>query len=242
MNRGLYTAATGMQMGQQWLDVVANNLANVSTNGFKRDEVTFEESFSRQVRLNAGYGPVAGELQSGPKASHTVTLQQRGATQMTNNPMDLAINSEVGMFAVQTPSGVAYTRDGSFDMNSEGLLVTKSGFPVLATDGTPIELPKGPVAFSAEGTIKDASGIVRQVAVMEGNFKKLGDNLYRAEGRPTAMTSPRIVTGAVEGSNVNVVETMVEMIQVQRIYEMAQRSVQQHDEASQQLIQRLLGS
>lgn len=226
-------------MGQQWMDVVANNLANISTHGFKEDRIAFEQSFAQELRSHAGGGPLLGELSAGTRVVGTFTNHTKGNVLQTGNPLDLAIDGERGMFAVQTPQGVQYTRDGSFTRNEEGRLVNRTGLPVLGADGRPIDLPKGSVSFGANGQIVDRAGESRQVGVFEGSFQKVGTNLYSATGEVEEIETPRVISAALESSNVDPVGTMVQMIQVQRIYEMAQRSVQQQDESTQQLIQRI---
>lgn len=221
------------------MDVVANNLANTTTTGFKRDEITFGEVFAREVRNDGGQGRIIGTLNSGPVADGTFTLMTRGATQMTGNPLDIAIDTVEGMFVVETPAGTRYTRDGSFTLNQAGELSTKSGYRVLDTSGRPIQMGSTGTRVSAEGVIQGPNGPQR-IAIVNGTFQKEGTNLFVAIGDPTPQENSRLVPGAIESSNVDAVRSMIEMIQVQRIYEMAQRSVQQHDEASQQLIQKLI--
>ncbi len=240
MNRGIYTAATGMQMGQQWLDVTANNLANISTKGFKAERIAFQQAFSQELRSHAGLGPSIGRMSAGTQTVGSFTQSTKGAVQPTGNPLDVALEEENALFAIQTSTGVQYTRDGAFTKNEEGLLVTRDGFPVLGSDGRTITLPTGKAGFEAGGMITDAEGVQRSLGVYQGDFSKLGAHRYVAAGQVTAIDSPKITAGALEGSNVDAVGSMVEMIKVQRLYEMAQRSVQQQDEMTQQLIQRMV--
>lgn len=237
MNRGLYTSATGMVASQQWMDVVSNNLANASTTGFKRDEVTFKESYLQQLRANGGSGASIGSMPSGPQPNGTFTIFDKGSMLMTGNPMDMAINTPEGMFAVQTLNGTRYTRAGSFVLNDQGTLVTPSGLPVLDERGNTIQITAGQFKVTSSGKISANDLAMGSIGVYTGDFRKEGNNLYTVSGVATAKTEPNIVAGAVESSNVNTVETMIEMIQVQRLYEMAQKSVQQHDEATKTLIE-----
>ena len=238
MNRGIYATATGMLASQKWLDVVANNLANVSTNGFKRDELAFQDAFVREMRLNGGKGAEIGSLGSGATLVQQYTVFEQGPINPTGNSLDVAINSEKGLFSVETPQGVRYTRDGSFGLDANRQLVTKQGFPVLDDNGNPIELPEGPVAITDNGTIRAGDLEVGKIGVYEGTFHKTAAGLYASLDAET-VAEPTLKAGALEGSNVNAVEAMIQMITVNRTFEMAQRSITQQDELTQRLINSL---
>lgn len=238
MNRGLYTAATGMAAGQAWLDSVAHNLANASTTGYKRDEMAFQESLLREMRDGGGEGRLLGTLQTGPEISATATVFERGATQTTGNGLDVSISTEKGMFAVQTPGAVMYTRAGNFGLDDQRQIVNPNGFPVLDASGNPITVSApGPVRITNDGSVTVGDQVLGKVAVFDGDWKKAGDSLFTAVGNVTAEPNAVLTPESIESSNVNVVSTMIEMVQVQRIYEMAQKSVQAHDEMSSKLIE-----
>ncbi len=236
MNRGLYTSATGMVACQQWLDVVTNNLANASASGFKRDEISFKESYMQHLRANGGNGGPIGDMPSGPEPIGTFTVFEKGSMLMTNNPMDVAIDTAEGMFAVQTPQGVRYTRSGAFTLSDDGTVVTQGGQPVLNSRGEKMQASAGKFAVTPNGEISSGNKVLGQIGIYNGDFHKTGNNLYSVNGEAKVQENPRLVPGAIESSNVNTVQTMIEMIQVQRLYEMAQKSIQQHDEASKTLI------
>src|SRR4051812_346013 len=123
MNRGIYSTASGMLAAQQSMDVITNNLANASTIGFKRDGIAFANAIEQQ--LQSGGGRI-GSLGTGPTSTGQYTVFEAGAIMATNNPLDVAIGSEKGTFAVQTGNGqIAYTRDGSFEIDANRQLVTK---------------------------------------------------------------------------------------------------------------------
>jgi len=237
MNRGLYTSATGMVACQQWMDVVANNLANASSTGFKRDEIAFKESYLQKMMTDGGLGGEIGSLQSGPVSLGTFTVFEKGAIQMTSNPLDLAIDSEEGMFAVQTTNGTRYTRSGAFTLSDDGTIVTQGGNPVLDKSGRTIQARGGKITIEPDGQVSDSKGVMGQIALYTGEFRKEGNAFYTVKDQAVLQDNPRMISGATESSNVNTVQTMIEMIQVQRLYEMAQKSVQQHDEASKSLIE-----
>lgn len=237
MNRGIYATATGMIAGQKWLDVVANNLANVSTTGFKRDELVFADAYVREMRLSGGRGATIGTLGSGTKLVAEYTIFEEGPINPTGNPLDVAIDSEKGLLGVQTPQGIRYTRDGSLQLDQDRRLVTKQGYPVLDDRNSPIELPEGRIEILGDGRVMAGDQEVGRIGVFEGTFDKAGGNLFAGSGQPVEEASLKV--GALEGSNVNAVEAMIEMIGVNRSFEMAQKSLIQQDELTQRLIQSL---
>jgi flagellar basal-body rod protein FlgF len=243
MERGIYATASGMIATQQWMDVISNNLANASTTGFKRDSIAFDEAMLREMQV--GKRPI-GDLGAGPVANKTVTIFERGTLESTGNPLDLAIDSDHGLFAVQTPAGTRYTRAGDFTLNASRLLVTKAGHPVLDQQGRQITVPSGQVLVGNDGTVTVGDSEVAKIGVFDCTrtskddlgFRKIGNNLYEAL-RPATALNAKIHAGVLEGSNVNAVESMVQMIAVSRSFELAQKSVIAQDELSQRLIQSL---
>ncbi len=235
MNRGIYATATGMLAAQRAMDVVANNLANASTNGFKRDAIAFNDAM---VQYLSGPNGVIGTLGSGAVEQAQYTVFHTGPISATGNPLDVALNSEAGAFAVQTQQGIRYTRDGSFGIDEQGLLVDGSGNPVLDERQNPIQMPEGSVRIKPDGEVLVDEKPVGVLGVFEGRFVKQGDNLF--VGFDIAATAEReIVWKSLEGSNVNPVAAMSEMITLNRAFEMAQRSIQQQDDLTQKLIQSL---
>jgi flagellar basal body rod protein FlgG len=235
MNRGIQTTATGMASAQKQLDVIANNLANSSTNGFKRDIVAFNEELERQ--LNSA-GRNIGTLSTGAVEQGEYTVFDAGPIQATHNPLDIAIPGEKGLFAVQSPQGVRYTRDGAFQLSESSEIVTKDGLPVLDEALRPITLPPGKIKVGTDGTVSVNDQPAGKIALFEGTFQKEGESLFIGLGtQPVADAEVR--PEALEGSNVNPVESMIQMIGLSRNFEMAQKSIQQQDELTQRLIQSL---
>lgn len=223
---------------QRQLDVVSNNLANVSTTGYKRQEIAFGATLEQALRANGGQGPMIGTMSMGAGGDMVYTAFQVGQIKQTGNPYDFALETEKGLFAVQTPNGTRYTRDGSFRLTEEGMLVTQDNYPVLSDTGEPIQLPMGEMTTQANGTISVDGIPVGRIGVFEGQFTKEGKNLFAsADARESETVSIR--WQAIENSNVNAVEAMAEMIQLQRRFELAQKSIQQQDELTQRLIQSL---
>lgn len=253
MWRGLYTAAAGMVTESTRTDVIANNLANVNTNGYKRDRAINEEfepmlirrindgkakddvtSF-KQFSLGDNPHPIVGSLGLGSCTPEIATDHAQGSFMTTGNPLDLAISGN-GYFMVQTPEGVRYTRDGSFRRSAAGEIVTVNGQQVLNQQGRPIFLPEGGVSISvtATGEVFVDNEFIDQLGFVEFNDRravlKQGNSLYYAqEGALPQNATGSIEQGALERSNANVVNEMVELIHNHRIYEAGSKAVTTQD-------------
>lgn len=224
------------------LEVISNNLANVGTTGFKRDALMFNEALERVLHADSGKGATLGNLGGGPDSRGTYTDFSMGTLSATGNALDLAVGGEKGMFAVQTPNGVMFTRAGSFTMNENREIVDLSGNPVLDDSQAPITLPEGVVSISPTGIIQVAGQEVGKIGIFDGKFMKEGEGLY-SSGNAAVMEDGtfRVEQGFIESSNVNAIEEMIQMIKLNRAFEMAQRSAQSQDESSGRLIQSLQG-
>lgn len=237
MNRGVYTAATGMIAQQRRLEIVANNLANVNTRGYKADRVTFGEAMSRAMNADAGSGAALGNLSSGASIRKEDVDFSQGSFETTGNALDVAIKGE-GMFAVGTPTGTQYTRDGAFRTDGANHLVTASGNDVLDADGKPIVLPGGPVEIDEKGAIhpKGKGDTIAKLGIFGGAFEKKGGNLYASDDAK-AVAAPSVVSGGLETANIEPISQMVEMIALQRGYETAQKMIQSQDDATGKLVE-----
>jgi flagellar basal-body rod protein FlgG len=257
--RALWISKTGLDAQQTKMDVIANNLANVSTNGFKRMRPVFEDLLYQTLRQPGAQSSELTRLPSGlqmgtgvrPVATENIFLQ--GGLQQTGNPRDVAIQGE-GFFQILLPDGtLAYTRDGAFQSDQDGQLVTASGFLLqpaitippntlsitIARDGTVSALTAGTAAPLPVGNIQLTNFI------NPAGLQRFGENLY-LETASSGVPNPEIPgingtgllnQGFVETSNVNVVEELVEMIQTQRAYEINSRSIQTSDQMLQRLAQ-----
>lgn len=259
MIRALWIAKTGLDAQQTNLDVISNNLANVSTNGFKRGRAVFEDLLYQTERQPGAQSSQQTQLPSGlqigtgvePVATERVFTQ--GNLQQTSNTLDLAINGQ-GFFQVLLPDGTtAYTRDGAFQVDNQGQVVTAEGYPVqpqitvpantitltIAKDGTVSALAAGQATPTQVGTVQLAN-FINPVGL-----QSMGQNLYletASSGAPTVGQPGNnglgvLNQGYVETSNVNVVEELVNMIQTQRAYEMNSKSVQTADQMLQRITQ-----
>lgn len=242
MLRGLYVAATGMLNEERRLDVVANNIANADTTGFKRS-VAVTESMASLLLRRLGDGPAApaiGTLGLGVAIAEPRTVFTQGGFRFTGRDLDVALVGD-GFFAVDTPAGVRYTRDGAFSVSADGYLLTADGNRVLGATG-PLQVgTTGKVTISESGEVSvdgAVKGRLRLAAFPAGtDLRREGDNRFRATGgaveRPASAT---LQVGYLEQANVQPVREMVEMISVMRAYEANQRVVKAHDETLGQAV------
>jgi len=206
------------------LDVIANNMANVNTNGFKARSSRFEEFLEPDASIETFPWPdrtLSYVIDGGTPIDLT-----DGATEPTGNPLDVAIRGDA-FFAVQTPAGERYTRNGAFQMDAQGRLVTSDGFPVLG-DGGPIQLEPGDsdVVIGPDGTVSTNAGERGRIALVRfeqpGSLSNLGANLFAplepAQEAIPAGTAARVEQGFVERSNVQAVHEMTRLMEVSRAY------------------------
>ena len=237
MIRGLYSSAAGMIAESLRNDTIANNLANASTTGYKKDIAVTKDFASMLIyRINDGaQAEQIGSLGAGSLLDEVATIHTTGSIRPTGNQLDAAIEGQ-GYFTVETPNGVRYTRDGSFSRSGQGQLVTKDGNRVLGVGG-PIQLPDGQVTISPDGRIQVDGQQIGQLQLTEfanerQELQKEGSNLYVAkngvQGTPAA--NSQVLQSSLEMSNVNVVSEMVNMIAGQRTYEMNAKAIQAHDQ------------
>ncbi len=255
MNPALSTAATGMAAQQTRTEVIANNLANVNTTGFKRSRAQFEDLLYQTMQgpqvLGSSETNTAPAIQvgRGTRLTSVQRLNTQGALEATGRSLDVGINGE-GFFPIQLPTGTtAYTRDGSFQISDQGVLVTSDGYQV----GAGIKIPNDvtDVAISPTGVVsgtKGAGGDSTELGRIElarfanpSGLMALGQNAYTATpasgeattGYPADEGMGTLVQGQLEGSNVEIVQEMVDMISAQRAYELNSKAVKAADEMSQ---------
>lgn len=250
MFRSLYVAATGMSAQETKLDTIANNLANANTSGYKRQDAEFEDLLYQNVRtpgpVAGGVAPTGVQLGSGARVVATPRFFAQGAIQQTDNPLDVAIEGS-GFLAVQRESGeVAYTRAGSLKLDASGRLCTSDGLPLepsitIPSDASGVVIgPDGTVSVSQAGGGQPTRVGQLQVVTFAnpGGLKAIGHNLFEASGSsgepstgaPGAEGRGTLLQGAIEGSNVEVVNEMIGMIRTQRAYEINSKVVAAADE------------
>ena len=259
MIRSLWISKTGLDAQQTQMDVIANNLANVSTAGFKRSRAVFEDLLYQTLRQPGAQSSQQTQLPSGlqlgtgvrPVATERIFTQ--GNLQQTSNSKDLAINGQ-GFFQVLQPDGTAaYTRDGSFQVDNQGQLVTSSGFVIQPAITIPANAQSitvgrdGTVSVTQPGvaTPTQVGALQLSTFINPAGLESKGENLYVETGAsgnastnaPGSNGAGVIAQGYTETSNVNVVEELVNMIQTQRAYEINSKAITTSDQMLQRLSQ-----
>lgn len=240
MIKGLYAAASAMIAGVNRQKILAHNAANMDTPGFKQILSSLQDFTSTPVMYPPGDGdgvsPVSylGDLGLGVASAPETTDYEGGPLNMTEHPFDLAISGP-GFFHVRTPNGDRYTRDGRFQRDAQGQLLTQDGFAVLDKQGNPLTIPEGDFAVRPDGTISvngQAAGQLGLAAFNDPRTELTRDdtNTFAAQGAPTSQTVGEVQQGYLEASNVNASQLMTQMISVARSYEAAQQMVQNQDE------------
>lgn len=261
--KGIYTALSGAMAQSQRLDTIANNLANVNTPGFKRDQQVFREYLTANEKMpeviQVPRVPASidsfYDMQGGDKsfvdANGTYTDFSQGSLKATNAPLDVAIDGR-GFFEVGTPSGVRLTRLGSFKIDGSGQLVTKDGHPVLK-EGAPGEDPVSrvirvsgqlPISISDVGEVFEGDQSLGKISVVEPKGKdalsKIGASIYEfkknVNPETVALGNPSLKQGFLEMSNVNIVQEMTDMIATTRVFESTQKAIHAYDGMSDKLI------
>lgn len=241
METTTYIALSRQDGLRRQLDIIANNLANMNTNGFKGEKMMFAEHL---VRSRGGYRPIADKI-AYVRDIATVRDMSEGPLQSTGNPLDLAINGE-GFFTLETDQGEAYTRNGRFQLDQEGQLVNQRGESVLSDGGQPFFF--GPddknIVVARDGTISTNNGDVGRLAIVQ--FAKPQDLRPGAAGQfyteqdPQAVETPILVQGMLEGSNVQPITEMTKMIELQRTYESVRKFMEKEDERVKGMIQTMV--
>lgn len=251
MIKAMFSAATGMDAQQTRIAVISNNIANMNTTGFKSSRAEFQDLIY-ETRALAGNSTSANttapsgiQIGSGTSVVSTQPLFTQGTLEQTAKPLDLAIEGK-GFFAVTIPDGTAYTRSGSFSVDTSGNLVTQSGFPVTPT----VNIPSGAtdITVGVDGTVSGRTAgsttsttfgtLNLYLFPNEAGLQSVGRNLFKettASGAPTSGTPGAnglgtLQQGFLEGSNVNIAEELIRMILAQRAYEMNGKVISTSDQ------------
>ena len=224
MISGLFTTIDSALVQKTRFDAISNNLANVNTNGFKKDDGSFQSS---SFAMNL--------------AQKSTTDFSRGNIVQTGNPLDVALDAS-GFFKIETDKGERYTQNGAFTLNSDGYLITDKGERVMGKNG-PLELRGGEVRISSEGEVSVNGQAVDQLAVVGFNrledLVKEGNSTYSNAGTPDNLIEPeniQVRQGFLERSNVNPTEEMVKMMEMFRIYESTQGLIQNMGEMTDKML------
>lgn len=230
---GLIEATETMIAQTRRLDQVANNLANVDTAGYKREDLTFWEMMYQAGTHSERVG----------KAIHDVTNLDQGSLEQTNNPLDLAVQGN-GYFKVETPNGERLTRAGQFLVNDQQVLVNQQGYPVLAGGG-PLTIDGNDVSIAKDGSVSVDGRLVGILDVVTaadlGNLQKVGGNLFEIinGGDEEPATQISVHQGYLEKSNVSTMREMTAMIDLQRAYQTQQKIINTIDDMDSKAISRV---
>ena len=225
MSRDLFRSLSGSLAAQRRLEVVANNVANVSTTGFQAGRVTFE-ALGEGEALDDGFAMTA-----------TIRpIRRPGPIEQTGNPTHVALEGP-GYFAVQSGDETLLTRDGAFHVSPDGMLVNRDGLPVLSDFGAIVVPPGETVRITPQGEVlADETGPIATLARFDGALEHAGGNLWRSTGLLSPVETP-VASGALEGSSVDPTAAMIELVEASRAFEMLQKAMQASDEMDAKLNQ-----
>ncbi len=237
MSGTIYQAAAGALLQQMRLDMLSNNLANVNTSGFKADQPLFRMNPSDTATTTAA-ATEPGRITPYAPPMEARTNYDNGPLTRTGNSLDVAIVGK-GFFEVQTPDGSRFTRKGNFTVNSDGVLATAEGWPILGQGGE-IAIDEGAVEIGDQGEVFVNGESVAIISVVDFpepyNLLKTGDTLFMpapgVQSQPVEEGDSQVAQGYVEASNVNAIRTMTEMIETLRVFEAYQRMIRTADEAT----------
>lgn len=237
MSGGMYLAAAGAMVQQMRLEVLANNIANIDTNGYKGERTIFRINEETTVPVEEQAAEDIQPLSPYAPPFETRVDFSQGSLRQTGNPLDVAINGK-GFFSVQTPEGIQYTRQGSFSLNDEGVLVTPDGFPVMG-EGGEITLEEGKIEIDMQGGIYVDGDEVGRLQITDFDdlttLQKVGNGRFLATDQTMLADRPDDSTlsqGYLETANVNPIMAMTEMIETSRAFEAYQKVIQTADEAT----------
>ena len=241
MENPTYIALSKLDAQQRTLDVIANNIANANTTGYKTEHVLFSDFLVRQKDAKTAPG---GEILSFTQDRATYHDQSAGSLSHTGNPLDLALGG-TGYFTVQTASGPRLSRAGRFGTLTDGTVADASGHALLDTGGRPIQLPAGEsnVQVASDGTISGTNGRIAKIGVVNvgdtGQLIPEGGALFRCDAKTTPADRPQIVQGAVEESNVQSISELTRMMQVEREFQFITQFVQSESDRQTSTIEKV---
>ena len=241
MENSTYIALSRLDAQQRSMDVVANNIANANTDGFKAERVMFSDYLSQQSGMSVSPG---GSPQAYAQDRATYLDQRDGGLVSTGNPLDVALSGH-GYFTVSTADGPRLTRSGRFAVKQDGTLADSAGNPVLDPLGNPIQLSASDtrIRISADGTINTENGRMGQIGVVTADDPSLvrpaGGALYRTDGGTTALAQPKITQGATETSNVQPMTELTQMMRTQREFQFVSQFVESESQRQQSAIDKI---
>lgn len=238
MIRGVYTIASAMLTLLRRQQAVSHNIVNVNTTGYKAERIdpnAFSSMMLSRLGGTANQGGI-GTIGTAVIPDAPSTDFTQGPLKISDQPLDVAITGD-GFFQLQTPNGIRYTRDGRFGTDAQGRIVNPDGYFVLGQGGAPIQLQVGEIAVGTDGALFVNGQQAGQIGIVTfpqtAQLVREGNNLFSAggdAGAPVAATAAQVHQGYLEGSNADAASVMVDMMQVTRAYEAAQRMMQMQDE------------
>jgi flagellar basal-body rod protein FlgG len=238
MLNGLYVATSGLVAQENRVNLISNNLANINTNGYKKDKPVFtmylpqDKRYPQNIIRDTVYNK---SINSVVRLDDIYSDFQLGTIKETGNTFDLALENENAFFVLDTPFGIRFTRDGNFTINKDGFLVNQDGYRVLPsnyTDNPEIQFPRdAKVTFAENGEILIDNLLQNQLYIVNfnnlNNLQKMGNNMFQASDMlPQTENNPGLKQGFLETSNINPVNEMVQMIEALRSFESYQKSIQ----------------
>jgi flagellar basal-body rod protein FlgG len=240
MDATFETISSGVSALSRRYEAITHNMANANTAGFKRRVNSFSRVLDQMTRAGGPSQEIVGKVEAGTYIDHS-----QGALANTDRPLDVAIEGD-GFFVVETPAGPRYTRNGAFQLSVDGQLVDARGRLIAGENGPitlPVDIPNGQVQISPEGNIRLGGQDVGRIRVVQfadnDRLIPAGDSCYLApeDMRPRDAEGVRMYQGYKENSNVNIVEEMVNLISVTRLYEANIKAAKNHDEKQRNLLQ-----
>ena len=241
MENPTYIALSRLDAQQRTMDVIAGNIANANTVGYKAQRVLFSDFL---VSQDGARVPPGDEILAFTQDRSTYRDQSAGSLSQTGNPLDLALGGS-GYFTVQTPAGPRLTRAGRFGLLTDGTVADASGYPLLDSTGSPIQLPPGDshIQIASDGTISGASGRIGKLGVVEVSDVNLlvpeGGKLFRSDASTRQSGQPKVVQGALEESNVQPINELTRMMQTEREFQFVSQFVQRESDRQQSTVDKI---
>lgn len=249
MFRGLYTAYTGMRTQQQKMDAISNNLANVDTTGYKKDQMvqnSFKEILTYKINdPEVPHSQNIGRMSLGVHVSHVYTDFTQGSLKQTDDQKNVALQGKgffkVGEMGEDGTMTTKYTRDGSFNLDQQGQLVTNDGLFVLGEEDAPIALGQGDFRINRDGTIYQNENLLGAMQLVDfedtQTLRKQGSSLYiTTDASVEKLFEGTVEQGFLESSNSNSIQEMIDMIATSRIYESNQKIIQTYDATMEKVV------
>ena len=239
MENSVFVALSRQSTLKREMDVIANNLANMNTTGFKAEKMMFVEHL---VKSRGGDRLLPVKLSFARDVAQITDLTE-GQIKTTGNPLDVAIKNE-GYFVVETPNGERYTRNGRFEIDNQGQLVNQEGFPVLTQAGVPVVFaPEDTdISIARDGTISTINGELGQIRLVTfenaQNLNKEAGGLLNTDDQPNDAENPKMIQGALEGSNIQPILEISKMIKTHRAFDSVRSFIEREDQRQKKMIEK----